>query len=55
MTTGNTLLGNEELEMLVLLRINRQFMEHMRIHHPEVSNQGTFNQTRINGADSDGE
>lgn len=55
MTTGNTLLGNEELEMLVLLRINRQFMEHMRIHHPEVSNQGKFNRTRINGADSDGE
>ena len=29
-TTGNTLLSDEEVEMLVLLRMNRAFMEFMR-------------------------
>ena len=30
MTDGNTLLDDEELEMLAILRVNRDFMERMR-------------------------
>lgn len=33
---GNTLLGNEELEKLVLLRMNKKFMKYMRRTYPEV-------------------
>ena len=39
LTEGNTLLGDEELEMMVILRINRKFMEHMRAHYNEHSKQ----------------
>ena len=31
-TDGNTLLSDEELEMLVILRMNRDFMIYMREH-----------------------
>ena len=30
MTDGNTLLSDEEIEMVVILRVNREFMEFMR-------------------------
>ena len=30
LTTGNTLLSDDEIEMLVVLRMNRDFMQHMR-------------------------
>ena len=33
MTEGNTLLGDEKLEKLVILRMNRKFMEFMRKHY----------------------
>ena len=29
MTDGNTLLGDEELEMLSILRVNKEFMNYM--------------------------
>ena len=35
MTEGNTLLGEKELEMLVVLRMNREFMVFMREHYAE--------------------
>ena len=34
---GNTLLGDEELEMLVVLRMNRDFMEFMRAYTTTTS------------------
>ena len=34
-----TLLSDEEVSMLVVLRMNRRFMAYMREHHPEVSQQ----------------
>ena len=37
MTKGNTLLGDEELNMLVVLRMNREFMKVMRTHFPHVA------------------
>ena len=46
MTEGHTLLKDEELEMLVVLRINRDFMKFMRAFHGEHAKQ-TFNQTVI--------
>ena len=36
LTEGNTLLGDEELEMLVVLRMNRRFMEFMRQNYPQL-------------------
>ena len=38
LTKGNTLLGDEEVSMLVTLRMNREFMIYVR-HHPNVSRQ----------------
>ena len=37
LTEGNTLLGDEELEMLVILRMNRKFMEFMREHYNHLT------------------
>ena len=39
LTKGNTLLGDEEVSMLVTLRMNREFMIYIRHHHPNVSRQ----------------
>eukprot|EP00732_Lithocolla_globosa_P005761 Lithocolla_globosa_v1_NODE_6205_length_1122_cov_61.683224.p1 type:complete len:109 gc:universal NODE_6205_length_1122_cov_61.683224:885-559(-) len=39
MNDGNTLISDEELEMLVVLRINRKFMEFMRGHYNHLSRQ----------------
>ena len=36
-TDGNTLLGDEEVEMLVILRMNRKFMEFMRTNYPDLA------------------
>jgi hypothetical protein len=30
---GNTLLSDEEIQMMVILRMNESFMEHMRQHY----------------------
>ena len=37
LTDGNTLLSDEELEMLVILRMNRKFMEFMRERYPDLT------------------
>ena len=37
LTEGNTLLGDRELEMLVILRMNRDFMEFMRKHYSRLN------------------
>ncbi len=39
LTEGNTLLGDEELEMLVVLRMNREFMEFMRERYNHLTKQ----------------
>ena len=36
LTEGNTLLSDEELEMLVVLRMNRKFMKFMRQHYSDL-------------------
>jgi hypothetical protein len=41
---GNTLLDTEEINMLVVLRMNRKFIDHMREIYPKLSGQN-FNQT----------
>ena len=37
LTEGNTVLNDEELEMLVILRMNRSFMDFMRAHYNHLS------------------
>ena len=37
MSDGNSLLLDDELEMLVILRMNRKFMEFMRKHYPDLT------------------
>ena len=36
LTKGNTLLDDDEIEKLVILRMNREFMEFMRTEYPEM-------------------
>ena len=36
LTNGNTVLSDKKLEKLVILRMNRKFMEFMRENYPEV-------------------
>jgi len=45
-TKGNTLLSDEEVEMLVVLRMNRDFMAFMREHYGAEAKQ-TFGQTVV--------
>jgi len=45
-TMGNALLDTEKINMLVVLRINREFKEHMRTIHPKLSGQN-FNGTLV--------
>ena len=47
-TKGNTLLGDEELEMIVVLRMNREFMQFMRTHYSAIAKQA-FGQTVVRG------
>jgi len=51
MTKGNTLLGSEEVNMLTVLRVNRDFMKYMRKHHA-VASQQHFNMTVISADDN---
>ena len=37
MTSGNTLLADEELQMLALLRMNREFIAYMRSKYPHTA------------------
>ena len=39
MDEGNTLLSDAEVEMLVLLRMNREFMEYMRENYNHISKE----------------
>ena len=39
MTEGRTLLDDPKLEMLAILRMNREFMEFMRAEFPEIMNE----------------
>ena len=39
MDKGNTLLGHDHLKKIVLLRVNRDFMIHMRENHRDVMQQ----------------
>jgi len=41
---GNTLLDTEEINMLVVLRMDRKFIDYMREIYPKLSGQN-FNQT----------
>ena len=43
---GNTLLDTEEINMLVVLRMNREFIQHMRKIYPKLSGQN-FNGTLV--------
>ena len=43
---GNTLLGSVELEMLVVLRMNREFMKYMRQHYNHLTSDH-FGQTVV--------
>ena len=45
-TKNNTLLGDEEMEMVVVLRMNRQFMQYMREHYKAEAAQA-FNMTVV--------
>ena len=45
-TKGNTLLSDEEVEMLVVLRMNRDFMAFMREHYGAEAKQ-TFGQAVV--------
>ena len=49
-----TLLGDAELEMLVILRMNRDFMQFMREHYPEVAKQH-FSRTIVDLQEGDDE
>ena len=37
LTEGRTLLSEEELEMVVVLRVNKKFIAHMKEKHPEIA------------------
>ena len=47
--SGNTLLGDAELEMLVVLRMNKEFMQFMREHYAQEAGQ-QFNATVVRAA-----
>ena len=47
MTDGNTVLGDEELEMLVILRMNREFMKYMRENFNHLT-KDHFTRTAVN-------
>ena len=39
LTEGNTMLSDDEMELLVMLRMNKDFMEFMRTHYPHVASE----------------
>ena len=52
LTEGKSILGHEEVEMLVLLRINKKFMKSMREKYSKLSQQD-FNRTIIHSKNND--
>ena len=49
-TKGNTLLSDIEVDMVVVLRMNREFMKFMRLNYPNASRQ-KFNMAAISDLD----
>ena len=49
-TKGNTLLGYDEVNMLMVLRVNRKFMAYMRKRHPKASEKH-FNMAVVSSED----
>ena len=49
LTEGNSLLSDEEIEMLVVLRMNRTFMEYMRANYYHLTSDH-FGHTVVNPA-----
>ena len=39
LTEGRTFLSEEELELVVVLRVNKKFMAYMKAKHPEIVRQ----------------
>ena len=58
-TEGNTLLSDDEMELLVMLRVNKGFMEFMQTHYPHVAREtfslGTILTVEDNQEDDDPE
>ena len=52
LTKGNSLLGPDEINKVVVLRMNRAFMKYMRQSHPEASQQH-FNMTVLKPGDNE--
>jgi hypothetical protein len=50
-TKGNSLLDSEDINMMTVLRTNREFMEHMRSKDSKASGQ-RFNMTLVDGAEN---
>ena len=50
-TKGNSVLGTDEISKIVVLRMNRDFMEYMREKHPQTSRQH-FNMTVLRPSDN---
>ena len=51
LTQGNTLLSLDEINKAVIMRMNFEFMQYMREHHPEASQQH-FNMTVLKPEDN---
>ena len=53
LTDGNTLLSDEELETLVVLRMNRGFMKFMRTHYSYLITDQHFGRTVVEADHAD--
>ena len=51
LTEGNSVLSDDELEMLVILRMNRAFMVFMRTHYNHLT-RDHFGHTVVNPEDT---
>ena len=54
LTKGNSLLGEDEINEVVVLHMSRSFIKHMRLHHPEAFQQH-FNVAVFKPGDNDEE
>ena len=53
MDEGNTALDDAELEMMVVLRLNRKFMKFMRLKYPHVTHETFKSGTALRDADNE--
>jgi hypothetical protein len=51
MTTGNTLLSSAEVDMVVVLRMNRDFMKYMREKHPDLASKANTEVSLLDNAE----